>query len=351
MDGHSWGWRGELARAVTDPADLPHLGLPAAALERIRRVSRVFPLRASLALLSLADLGDPRCPVRRQIIPDRRELLPGGEEDPLEEERFQVQAGVIRRFGDRLLALVSSRCPAHCRHCNRKRRWSSPGAIAGPEEIARAVSQSGGAREVILSGGEPLLRSDSALDGLLQACRSSAGVELVRIHSRAPCTLPSRITPGLVRVLRRHRPLWFVTHFNHQKELGRPAREALFRLGAAGIPLLNQAVLLRGVNDSLAALVGLGRALAASGVKPHYLFQLDRAVGTLHFQVPLRRALRLASRLRAGHSGLIVPHLLVDLPGRAGKVPITPSALIRIGDRGALLRTPEGGTVWYQEPR
>jgi lysine 2,3-aminomutase len=220
--------------------------------------------------------------------------------------------------------------------------------VAGPSEIARAVCNNRGVREVILSGGEPLLLSDRALDQRLRAARSRSRVDLVRIHSRIPCTLPARITPGLLRTLGRHRPLWFVTHFNHEKELSSQARRALLRVGEAGIPLLNQAVLLRGVNDSVAAQAALGRALAACGVKPHYLFQLDRAAGTLHFQVPMRRALDLITRLRARHSGLLVPHLLVDLPGRDGKVPITPGAVLKITDRGTWLKTPPGKKVWYQ---
>jgi lysine 2,3-aminomutase len=183
----------------------------------------------------------------------------------------------------------------------------------------------------------------------LQAARSRSRVDLVRIHSRIPVTLPARITPGLARVLRKHRPLWFITHFNHEKELCAPALRSLAQLRDAGIPLLNQAVLLRGVNDSVAAQANLGRALAAAGVKPHYLFQLDRAAGTVHFQVPMRRALDLITRLRVKHSGLIVPHLLADLPGKAGKVPITPSSVLKITKQGTLLRTPHGKKIWYQE--
>jgi len=332
-------WRAELSRSVTDPA---RLGIP-------HKVTDAYPLRITPHLLGLMDLENPRCPIRRQLVPHPRELDPGGQSDPLGEEAFQVEKGVLCRFGDRLLALVSATCPAHCRHCNRKRHWSRPGPVAGVKQIARAVKQNRDVREVILSGGEPLLLSDRALDDLLQAARSRSRVDLVRIHSRVPVTLPARITPGLVRTLKKHRPLWFVTHFNHEKELCPPSLRSLARLRNAGIPLLNQAVLLRGVNDSVAAQAKLGQALAAAGVKPHYLFQLDRAAGTLHFQVPMLRALDLIARLRAKHSGLIVPHLLADLPGKAGKVSITPSAVIKITKQGTLLRTPRGKQVWYRD--
>lgn len=332
-------WRDELSRSVTDPQRLGIANL----------VTGTYPLRITPHLLKLMDLKNPRCPVRRQVVPHPRELDSGGQADPLGEEAFQVEPGVLCRFGDRLLALVSARCPVHCRHCNRKRYWAAPGPVAGAKEIARAVSKNRSVREVILSGGEPLLLSDRALDDRLRAARSRSRVDLVRIHSRVPVTLPARITPGLVRTLKKHRPLWFVTHFNHAKELCALAKRSLARLRDAGIPLLNQAVLLRGVNDSVAAQAGLGRALSAAGVKPHYLFQLDRAAGTLHFQVSMRRALELIARLRAKHSGLIVPHLLADLPGKAGKVPITPSAVIKITKQGTLLKTPGGKQVCYRD--
>jgi lysine 2,3-aminomutase len=332
-------WRDELSRSVTDPS---RLGIR-------QRVTDTYPLRITPHLLGLMDLKNPRCPIRRQVMPHPRELDPGGQSDPLGEESFQVESGVLCRFGDRLLALVSARCPVHCRHCNRKRYWAAPGPVAGAKEIARAVSKNRDVREVILSGGEPLLLSDRALDDRLQAARSRSRVDLVRVHSRVPVTLPARITPGLVRILKKHRPLWFVTHFNHATELCAQAARSLAQLRDAGIPLLNQAVLLRGVNDSVAAQANLGRALLAAGVKPHYLFQLDRAAGTLHFQVPMRRALDIITRLRARHSGLVVPHLLADLPGKDGKVPITPSAVLKITKRGTLLRTPTGNRVWYRD--
>jgi len=332
-------WRDELSESITDPT---RLGIA-------HKLNDAYPLRITPHLMGLMDLDNPRCPIRRQMVPHPRELAPGGQPDPLEEESFQVEPGVLCRFGDRLLALVSAGCPAHCRHCNRKRYWSAPGPVAGTKEIARAVSNNPGVREVILSGGEPLLLSDRALNDRLQAARSRSRVDLVRVHSRAPVTLPARITPGLVRTLKKHRPLWFVTHFNHAKELCAPAEKALVRLRDAGIPLLNQAVLLRGVNDSVAAQAGLGRALLAAGVKPHYLFQLDRAAGTLHFQVSMQSALDIIARLRAKHSGLIIPHLMVDLPGKDGKVPITPSAVLKLTERGTLLKTPQGRRVWYED--
>jgi lysine 2,3-aminomutase len=324
MAKQSPSWRSELANLVVDPGDL---GLPARATRGIEAVSRTFPLRIPTHLLAALDPEGPRGPIGRQLIPDNRELAEGGAADPLGEEAFEVEPGVIQRFEDRLLALVSSTCPVHCRHCNRKRFWKEPPAVAGPEEIARALRRRRNIREVILSGGEPLLLSDRWLRRLLSAARSSKQVELVRIHTRIPWSLPSRVTDGLVRTLKRHRPLWLSLHFNHARELTAPTCVALSKLREAGLPMLNQAVLLRGINDSVNAQLELGRALVANGVKPHYLFQLDRARGTLHFQVPMPRAAELIGSLQGRYSGLLIPHLLIDLPGRRGKVPVTRSSM------------------------
>jgi lysine 2,3-aminomutase len=346
MPPSSSSWRAEVARQVTDPGALQ---LPARQRRRLARVAARYPLGIPPHLLRCLRRRDPDDPIRRLLLPDPRELMPGGDPDPLDEERFRVGPGLIRRFPDRLLALVSASCPVRCRHCNRKRHWANPAPVARPADLARAVRRLARVREVILSGGEPLLLSDRRLDALLLAARARPGIGLVRIHTRMPAAGPARITPALVRMLRRHRPLWVVVHFNHARELTVEARHALARLRDAGLPLLNQGVLLRGVNDSVAALRELGTALAEAGVKPHYLFQLDRARGTLHFQVPLRRALSLIARLRATSSGLVVPQLMGDLPGRGGKVPLESGAVVRFSKRGAVLRGRDGRTAVYPE--
>ncbi len=340
-------WRRVLAASLTDPNSLP---LPERARRRAARAAARYPMRIPPGLARRIDWSNPRCPIRRQVLPDPRELAAGGAADPLDEERFSPAPGLVRRFGDRLLALVASSCPVLCRHCNRKRMWSRPQRPADAEALGRSLAGSGRVREVILSGGEPLLLGDGALAALLAAARSRPGVELVRIHSRAPVALPERITPALARLLARHGPLWFVTQVNCAAEIDADVRRAFDRLRAAGVGLLNQATLLRGVNDSLRAQVALGRALVAAGVKPYYLFQLDRAAGTLHFQVPLQRGLRIMARLRAGHSGLLVPHYMADLPGRGGKVELAPDAVLGFADRGTWLRGADGRRHFYPDP-
>lgn len=312
--------------------------------------ARVFPLRLTSYLSQRLPLEDPAHPLCRQFLPDRAELEGAGPPDPLDEERFRVGPGLIRRFPDRLLSLAAADCPIHCRHCNRKRRWGASPDVATPAALARAVRRLPGVREVILSGGEPLSLSDARLAEFLAAARARPGVEIVRIHTRMPLAHPARITPALVRLLRRHRPLWLVTQFNHASELFPEVRAALRRLLDGGVPLLNQAVLLRGVNDSAAALRSLGEALVLCGVKPYYLFSLDRACGTLHFQVPLERARRMVRELRAATSGLALPQFVADLPGAGGKVPLEKDALVRRTRRGVLLRGRDGRRRLYPDP-
>ncbi|MBN2495297.1 MAG: KamA family radical SAM protein [Deltaproteobacteria bacterium] len=340
-------WRREIAACVSDPEALP---LSAAVKSRVRRVAARFPMRIPPALLERAALSDPRCPIRRQVLPDPRELAPGGALDPLDEESFLLAPGIIRRFEDRLVARVSDRCPVLCRHCNRKRFWNTDDDLATREGLARALSCAPEVREVILSGGEPLMLADRSLDAWLEAARSRAGVEVLRVHTRAPAALPARLTPGLARTLARHRPLWVVTQFNHALEITDSARRGIARLLAAGIPVLNQAVLLRGVNDSVSAQAQLGRGLVAAGIKPHYLFQLDRVTGALHFQVPVRRSLAIAAGLRARCSGLVVPHLLADLPSTGGKVPLNPDAVLGFVEGGVMLRGADGRDYLYPGP-
>jgi lysine 2,3-aminomutase len=338
-------WKKESEACLTNPNQLP---LEPKRRQRMEQVTQRFPMKIPAYLAGLIDWANPRCPIRRQLVPDVRELAPAGVPDPLEEEQFSVASGVIQRFQDRLLALVSNACPALCRHCNRKRYWTCKLQTAKPEDIGQALSRRRRIKEVILSGGDPLMLKNSSLDLLLQAARSKEGIELVRIHSRAPVSFPARITKALVQMLSKHQPVWFCTHFNHAKEVTPEAGQAVLKLNAAGICVLNQAVLLKGVNDSVTAQAQLGRALLRVGVKPHYLFQLDRAQGTLHFQVPLKKSVNILANLQAHHSGLLVPHLLVDLPGRGGKVPITTSSIIRMTPKGAWIKGTDGKQVFYE---
>jgi lysine 2,3-aminomutase len=314
-------WQADLSSSINHPEQID---LGTRKIKQIEKVVKTFPLRIPRHILQRIDFTNPRCPIGKQAIPDIKELDSEGTVDPLLEEAFRIEPGIIQRFDDRLLALVSATCPLLCRHCNRKRYWKRPPELATAKDISRALARRKKVKEVILSGGDPLMLSNRVLNDLLNAARSAPQVELVRIHSRIPFSLPSRIEPSLIKILKRHRPLWFLTQFNHIKELSSQSRQALTKIIEAGIPVLNQAVLLRGINDSVKAQLDLCRALVATGVKPHYLFQLDRACGTLHFQVSDKRALEIIDRLQRNYSGLLIPRLMIDLPGKEGKLPLLP---------------------------
>lgn len=341
-------WRKRLVFGLTD---VEKIGLSKRLAHKLKPISNRFPMKIPPEIISLVDLYNTHCPIRRQVVPNIRELDEIGQSDPLEEEQHWVTPGVVQRFPDRLLALVSSCCPIHCRHCNRKRYWKGGQPVAGPDELLTAVRKRPKTREIILSGGDPLMLSDRRLGDLLHIAHSSPNIELVRIHSRIPFSMPSRLTTRLVQLLKRYQPLWFVVQFNHAKELGDAQRNALLRLRSAGIPVLNQAVLLRGINDTVQAQHNLGRALLSVGVKPHYLFQLDHVLGTLHFQVPISKARTLINRLRSKYSGLLIPHLLLDLPGHHGKVPTASDAMIESNDHGVWFRTSDGNRIFYPEYR
>jgi len=302
-----------------------------------RRGRQAPPLAVTRHLLSLIDPGDPADPIRRQFIPTAAELEPGpGElDDPLGERRVQPVAGLLHRYPDRALLLVTDRCAAYCRHCFRRR--AAPGRqrpFLGSNALGRAAAYLGGhpeIRELILSGGDPLLLSDARLAALFASFRRERPELALRIHTRIPVALPSRITPELAGLLAEFQPLRLAVQVNHPRELDPECREALRLLAAAGLPLLGQSVLLAGVNDREQILVGLFAGLSSAGVRPYYLFQPDLARGTAHFRPSPDRGLELYRAAVALCPA--APRYMLDLPGGGGKVPVEPG----------LLREREGG--------
>lgn len=319
-------WKTLLSESVTSPCAMrTFVDVDAAALQSV--VQR-YPMRVNPYFLGLIrDQGDP---VYRQCIPDANEIKdPRGWEDPLNEEALSPVKGLTHRYPDRVLLLVSGRCPVYCRFCNRKRK------VGGPSMVTRASIREGIAyirrhrevRDVLLSGGDPLLLEDHELHEILAALRAIPHVEILRIGTRAPCTLPQRVTPGLVRMLRRFHPLYVFTHFNHPREITRIAAGACARMADAGIPLGCQTVLLKRVNDDPEVMKALMRGLVSIRVRPYYLFQADLARGTAHFWTPLDRGLEMIERLQRELPGICLPHFVVDLPGGGGKVALSPHAL------------------------
>jgi len=326
--------------------------LPAGDLDPSAR----FPAGVTPYYLSLVDPSDRDDPILKQILPVGEELERRGQEreDPFEEDRFSPVPGVVHRYPDRALIIPTNYCATLCRHCFRKRSWAEGFFRLDDRALSRAVEYVRSrpeVRDVIVTGGDPLhLRLDS-LVRLLEGLRSVPHLEVLRIASRTPVTLPQRIDEEAASALARVRPLWFLTHFNHARELTPEAAVALRRLIDRGLTVQNQAVLLRGVNDSTEAQLLLSRGLLKLGVRPYYLHCADPVAGAGHFRLPVERALEIVRGLYGKISGLGIPRLVVDLPGGKGKVPLAPDFQTgRDGDRIWFLSPIDGGPVAYVNP-
>ncbi len=351
----SGDWRVQMRRRIrTFPALLRALpGLRKA--ESIVPVLAVYPMAISPYYLSLVRDADPSDPVFRQCVPQPEELHSPlyCRADPLHEEQHSPVPHLIHRYEDRALTLASSTCAMYCRHCTRKR-------IAGVREgcISRSaverqcdyLRQHPGIREIIISGGDPLTMATERLDWILQAFRSVPTIRNIRIGTRVPVTLPMRITGELCTMLQKHHPAWLCTQFNHPREVTPEAAAACERLLLAGVPILNQTVLLKGVNDSAETMMELCRALQDIRVKPYYLYQCDLVKGVEHFRTPLATGIEIAETLRNRMSGIGVPQFTVDAPDGGGKIPISPNRVVGMEPNHVLLRNREGRIISCPEP-
>ncbi|GAB4296609.1 MAG: KamA family radical SAM protein [Desulfuromonadia bacterium] len=341
----SRSWKRDLERSLSFPGEISRrFGIDPEPLSRV--VDR-YPMRITPYYLSLMErVGDP---LWLQAVPDPRELEDDQSPDPLDEENLSPVPGLIHRYPDRVVWLVGCDCAVYCRFCMRKRRVGracSP--IPDLEGGFSYLEKSPQVRDVILSGGDPLLLDDDLIDGILSRLRSIPHVEIIRIGSRAPVTLPSRITPTLCQILKKYHPLYLNTHFNHPREITPQSVEACRMLADAGIPLGNQTVLLKGVNDDTMTLRDLFTALLRLRVRPYYLHQMDLVKGTAYFRTPVETGLSVIRTLRGFCSGLAVPHFVIDLPGGKGKVPLLPNRVERKADR-LLLESYRGEMVEYRD--
>ncbi|MEO6775167.1 MAG: KamA family radical SAM protein [Kofleriaceae bacterium] len=336
----------ELAAAVTLSPD-ERAGLAASA--------QLFRVGITPYYASLMDPVHATCPIRLQAIPRPAEADIRDEElrDPLGEDTHNPAPSVVHKYPDRVLFLVVDRCGIYCRHCNRRRLvgGDEPPTTAELEAGHDYIARTSRIRDVLLSGGDPLLLSTRRLGYLLARLRAIPHVETIRIGTRLPVVCPMRIDDELCAMLRRHHPLFVNTHFNHAKELTPEARAACERLVDAGIPVGNQTVLLRGVNSSVRALRALMRGLVRSRVRPYYLFQGDTVLGTDHLRTPVETAQELYKGLRGWMSGMAIPMLVLDAPGGGGKVPIVPSYIEELTDDHVTVSTYRGARVVYPQPR
>ena len=334
-------WQHSLQQAIDDPTELAELLAVDAA--PLLKVARHYPLRISRYYLDLIEA--PGDPIWLQSVPDEQELSdPTVFADPLDEARLSPTPAVVHRYPDRVLLLAGGDCATYCRFCTRKRKLGCSSMKVSEAELASGIDYIADhpeVRDVLLSGGDPLLLEDDQLEAILLRLRAIPHVEMVRIGSRLPVTLPERITDNLCKLLRCFPPLYLNTHFNHPRELTPQAAAACSKLAHAGIVLGNQTVLLRGVNDSADTLASLWRGLLRLRVRPYYLHHMDLVRGTGHFRTLIETGLGILQELRGPLSGMALPHYVIDSPGGRGKIPLQPEYLLGLGDQ-ARLRTPGG---------
>jgi lysine 2,3-aminomutase len=304
---------------------------------------------------SLMDPEDAGCPIRRQAVPSAEELhsLPADLDDPLGEERDMPVPGLTHRYPDRVLLYTIHHCPVYCRHCTRKRKVSDPSSAAGHEQLERALAYIASHREVrdvVISGGDPLSLSDARLEDLLRRLRAMPHIEIFRIGTRNPVTLPQRVTPGLADMLKQYQPVFVHVHFNHPRECTREAFEACARLADAVCVINNQMVLLKGINDAPDTVKALNHRLLMMRVQPYYIFQCDLARGISHFRTPIDTGLEIIAKLRGWTSGMAVPHFVIDAPGGGGKIPLLPESRVARDGKRWILRNYQGNRFEYIEP-
>jgi len=335
-------------------------------LGRILTLSRgeSAPLRKSLNALrmaitpyyaSLIDPGDPECPIRKQAVPTLRETLIASTDllDPLHEDVDSPVPGLTHRYPDRCILLVTDQCGMYCRHCTRRRFAGQTDTARTAEEIQACIDYIAATpeiRDVLITGGDALTLSDEALESILSGLRAIPTVEIIRIGTRIPAVLPMRVTENLCSMLRKYHPLWINVHFNHPKELTPEAARACTLLADAGIPLGNQSVLLKGVNDCPYIFRDLNQKLMKMRVRPYYIYQCDLSRGIEHFRTSIGKGLEIMEYLRGHTSGLAVPTFVVDAPGGGGKIPVMPNYVLSRSDRKTILRNYEGVVTVYTEP-
>jgi lysine 2,3-aminomutase len=349
-------WHWQLQNRITDVETLKKvIKLTAEEEDGIRRCLETLRMAITPYYASLMDPEDPGCPVRRQAVPVARELHMAASdmEDPLAEDVDSPVPGLTHRYPDRVLFLVTDQCSMYCRHCTRRRFTGTTDKALPQDRVERAldyIRKTPQIRDVLISGGDGLLISDHHLESIIRRLREIEHVEVIRIGTRTPVVMPQRITPELVAMLKKYHPIWINTHFNHPKEMTPEACAALARMADAGIPLGNQSVLLRGVNDCVGVMKALVHLLVKNRVRPYYLYQCDLSKGIEHFRTSVAKGIEIIEGLRGHTSGFAVPTYVVDAPGGGGKIPVMPQYLISQSPDKVVLRNYEGVITTYTQP-
>ena len=353
-DWNNWRW--QLQHRITSVEQLQCF-LPTLTPEE-RAGTLLAASKLSLAItpyfFNLIDPADEHCPIRWQVIPriEEARTAPWEMSDPCGEDSHSPVPGLVHRYPDRVLFLVTDRCASYCRYCTRSRLVSNAGGYDFHPEFEKQIDyirRNTNIRDVLLSGGDPLLFSDEKLEHLLSRLRAIPHVEFLRIGTRIPIFLPQRITPELCAMLKKYHPLFVSIHSNHPRELTTEVRDALGRLADAGIPLGNQSVLLRHVNDDSTVMRALMQKLLLCRVKPYYLYQCDLIAGSAHLRASVRKGLEIMEGLRGHTTGYAVPQYVIDAPGGGGKVPVNPDYVLSRNAKRVIIRNFEGKIFEYPE--
>lgn len=348
-------WKWQLKNRVTTLEGLEkHLKLTPEERAGVILSGNKLSLAVTPHYFNLIERENPDCPIRRQIIPHVGEgtVSPAEMADPCGEDSHMPVPGLVHRYPDRVLFLVTDRCASYCRYCTRSRVVSGAGEQELHTDFDEAIAyleKHTEVRDVLLSGGDPLLFSDEKLDALLGRLRAIPHIEFVRIGTRVPIFLPQRITPQLCAILKKHHPLWMSIHTNHPRELTTEVRDALAMLADHGIPLGNQSVLLAGVNDSLPVMKLLVQKLLRCRVRPYYLYQCDLIQGSAHLRAPVAKGIEIIEGLRGHTTGYAVPQFVIDAPGGGGKVPVNPGYVFFHDREKVVFRNFEGKVFEYPE--
>lgn len=351
-NSHTW----QLKNRITSLSQLEeHLDLSEEERSGVLLSGTKLAMAITPHFFNLIDREDPDCPIRRQIIPRVEETLVSPYEmaDPCGEDGSMPVPGLVHRYPDRVLFLVTDRCAAYCRYCTRSRVVSGAGEqeLETDHEAAfRYLEEHTEIRDVLLSGGDPLLFSDKKLEKILERLRSIEHIEFLRIGSRVPIFLPQRITPELCEMLQKYHPLFLSVHVNHPRELTSEVKEGLERLANHGVPMGNQSVFLRGINDSVEVMKTLVHKLLMCRVRPYYLYQLDLIQGSSHLQAPVAKGIEIIEGLRGHTTGYAIPQFVIDAPGGGGKVPVNPDYVLQRNSERVVIRNFEGRTFEYPEP-
>ncbi len=356
--GELWNdWKWHFRNRITSIDELVNfIPLSSIEQERLKLVTATYPISITPYYLSLINPEDPHDPIRKQSIPSFDEIaLAGmGFEDPLAEERDSVLPGLVHRYPDRALMVLTDLCPMFCRHCTRKREWRHGGWVRTPGEIEamlRYIRKNKAIKDVIISGGDPLTLSTHRLEQVISKIRQIEHVDIIRIGTRCPVVLPQRIDDELCAMLSKYGPIWLNTHFNNPNEITPESAKACDQLLRSGIPVNNQSVLLRGINDSVETQLKLCKGLLKIKVRPYYLFQCDEVQGTEHLRTSVETGVKIIEGMRGHTSGLAVPTFVIDLPEGGGKVPIQPNYILTQTEDDLVLRNYQGRFFWYRNPK